>query len=55
MTKEHTNYLIELRDSCETNMMGAGPYLQDQFGLDRNTAKEYLLHWMHNGPFVIEE
>jgi len=41
-------YLEELRQSGETNMFGATPYLQDQFGLDRNEASLILKDWMDN-------
>jgi len=39
-------YLEGLRQSGVTNMFGAGPYLEREFGLDRNEAKEVLLNWM---------
>ena len=39
-------YLEGLRQSGATNMFGAGPYLEREFGLDRNEAKEVLLNWM---------
>lgn len=38
-------YLLALRDSAVTNMMGAGPYLQEEFGLTRSQARECLLYW----------
>lgn len=41
-------FLEELRQSGETNMYGATPYLQDQFGLDKNEAFEILGNWMDN-------
>ena len=55
MTNRHTDFLIDLRDSAETNMMAAGGYLQEQFGLDKHEAKEYLLYWMGHGPFEKSE
>ena len=39
-------YLEGLRQSGVTNMFGAGPYLEREFGLDRYEAKEVLLNWM---------
>ena len=39
-------YLEGLRQSGVTNMFGAGPYLEREFGLDRNEAKEVLLNWI---------
>ena len=41
-------YLEGLRQSGVTNMFGAGPYLEREFGLDRNEAKEVLLNWMRS-------
>ena len=38
-------YLEGLRQSGVTNMFGAGPYLEREFGLDRNEAKEVLMNW----------
>ena len=39
-------YLDELRESGVTNMFGATPYLEAEFGLDRRTARRYLTQWM---------
>ena len=47
--KKYFDYLNALRDSGETNMYGALPYLQRRFpelGYDRNTANEILSAWM---------
>lgn len=41
-------YLNELRESGETNMFGAGVYLQRDFGLTRYEAKDMVLDWMKN-------
>lgn len=46
LTEEHLTYLDELRESGETNMFGASPYLEGEFGLNRRDAKAYLIHWM---------
>ena len=43
---EHLEYLDGLRESGETNMFGAGPYLSDQFGLSRRDAHTVLDYWM---------
>ena len=40
------NYLVELRDSGVTNMFGAGPYLEEEFGLHRREANDILTAWM---------
>ena len=39
-------YLDELRDSGVTNMFGARPYLQDEFGFDKKEAGQWLTQWM---------
>ncbi len=44
--EEHLVFLYELRDSGETNMFGAGPYLQEEFGLTQQQARVILRYWM---------
>ena len=46
VTDEHLEYLDELRDSGDTNMFGARPYLAVEFGLSKNEAREILSYWM---------
>ena len=46
MDKQYHIYLDELRDSGVTNMFGAAPYLQEEFGLEKKEAKEILLEWI---------
>jgi len=46
ITNEHLEYLDELRDSGETNMFGAGHWLESEFGLTRPVAREILQYWM---------
>lgn len=46
--EEYYSYLDDLRDSGVTNMFGAAPYLQREFGLDRYEAREVLLQWMQS-------
>jgi uncharacterized protein YciI len=46
VTDEHLSYLDELRESGETNMYGAGPYLMSEFGVDRERSHEILDYWM---------
>lgn len=51
MAKTQNKYWIfleELRKSGVTNMYGAAPYLQDEFGLSRREAREILADWMQN-------
>jgi hypothetical protein len=44
---EHLQYLDELRDSGETNMYGAVPYLMSEFPeLDKPQARVVLSYWM---------
>jgi hypothetical protein len=46
MEKQYYSYLNDLRDSGVTNMFGASPYLQEEFGLSRHEAKTVLMSWM---------
>ena len=43
---EEFEYLKELRESGETNMFGAGRYLQNDFGLSKYEARDIVLAWM---------
>jgi hypothetical protein len=43
---EEFEYLNELRESGETNMFGAGRYLQNDFGLNKYEARDIVLAWM---------
>lgn len=44
--QEYMQYLDKLRNSGETNMFGARPYLERRFGLSTDEAKLVLMHWM---------
>lgn len=46
LTEYHLDFLDDLRESGECNMWGAAPYLIDQFDLDHETARSYLIFWM---------
>ena len=46
VTEDHLVYLDQLRESGETNMFGAVPYLRHVFALDRYEAKDVLMYWM---------
>lgn len=50
--QEYFDYLEELRQSGDTNMYGASPYLQHAFGLNRERAVKVLANWMraHSDP-----
>ena len=43
---EKFDYLDDLRESGVTNMYGAGPYVQEEFGLDRKEARDVVIAWM---------
>jgi uncharacterized protein YciI len=46
VTDAHLEYLDELRASAVTNMLGAGPYLVQRFGVTRRESHEILGYWM---------
>ena len=46
---EMFNYLDELRESGDTNMWGATPYIQDKFGMSNKDSKLLLVKWMERG------
>ena len=39
-------FLDDLRESGITNMMGATPYLEEEFEFSRKDSKKWLLAWM---------
>ena len=43
---EHLAYLDALRESGVTNVFGAPPYLQEEFGLSRAEARAILVYWI---------
>ena len=46
--KEILEYLNGLRNSGETNMFGAGPYVAERFDLDKHEARKFVSFWMDN-------
>ena len=46
MEEKYFKYLDRLRRAGVTNMFGAAPYLQEEFGLDSKEARDVLLKWM---------
>lgn len=46
--REYFTYLEELRESGETNMFGAGPYLMDEFHLTKHEAYHILELWIES-------
>lgn len=48
-TEEETRvfeYLDALRESGATNMFGARPYVQEEFGFDQKKSSQLLSKWM---------
>jgi len=45
---EEFEYLDELRLSGVTNMFGAAPYLQEEFGFTKSEAVNILKLWMNS-------
>lgn len=57
ITEAYT-YLDELRESGATNMFGAGSYVESEFGISKNEAKDFVLGWMEaveNNTWDMEE
>ena len=52
---EYYVYLEELRQSGETNMFGASPYLQSEFVLGRREAIKVLSNWMENYDELLDK
>ena len=50
--QEHFDFLEDLRQSGDTNMYGASPYLESAFDLARKRAVSVLSKWMklHRDP-----
>ena len=46
--ERYSIFLNNLRDSGVTNMFGAGPYLEAEFGLDKREARGILMNWMQS-------
>lgn len=46
MTAEHKSFLDKLRKSGVTNMFGAAPYIQRQFGVNKADSRVILMEWM---------
>lgn len=44
--KEVFEYLDDLRVSGDTNMFGARPYIEEEFGFDKRKAGDLLSKWM---------
>ena len=46
MEKQIFEYLDNLRESGITNMFGAGIFIQEEFGLGKLEAREFLVKWI---------
>lgn len=46
--KVYFDFLEDLRVSGVTNMFGAGPYLEEAFGLSKQEAQRILIEWMRS-------
>jgi predicted butyrate kinase (DUF1464 family) len=55
VVKDMHTFLNDLRDSGVTNMFGAAPYLQDEFGLDKREARQVLANWMQSFSENLDE
>ncbi len=53
--KDMHTFLNDLRDSGVTNMFGAAPYLQDEFGLEKGEARQVLANWMQSFSENLDE
>jgi len=46
--QRHKEFLNDLRESGVTNMFGATPYIEEEFGVSKSEAKEILMSWIKN-------
>ena len=46
LTEEHLTFLDDLRESGETNMYDATPWLIDKFDMTRKQGIEVLRYWI---------
>jgi hypothetical protein len=47
--KEMFYYLDNLKESADSNMFGASPYLVDEFNIDKSEARKVLAKWFKEG------
>jgi hypothetical protein len=43
---EHLEFLDRLREIGSTNMFGASPYIQREYGFTKNESRAILGYWM---------
>lgn len=46
VTDEHLRFLDALRESGQTNMFGAAPYIAEMFEVSMQQARQILTYWM---------
>ncbi len=46
VTDEHLKYLDGLRESGKVNMVGARPYIENEFDLEKEEAAIIHVYWM---------
>lgn len=46
----HLEFLDELRESGDTNMFGASPYIREAFDVTKAEAATILTYWMKTFP-----
>lgn len=46
--KNVCEFLNDLRESGVTNMYGASPYIEEEFGLNKRESRRILSLWMEN-------
>ncbi len=46
--EEVSAYLDLVRETGQVNMFGAGKYVEDEFNVTKQQAKEFLISWMNN-------
>ena len=48
-TQDQVNSFLDwLRMTGKTNMFGAGPYIQENFGITKYDANRFLVKWMES-------
>tara|TARA_R110000824_G_scaffold65022_1_gene169696 strand:- start:12591 stop:12818 length:228 start_codon:yes stop_codon:yes gene_type:complete len=48
MKEDVFNYLDDLKESGETNMFGATPYIMETFEINKSMSKQFLTDWMES-------
>lgn len=51
---KHMIFLEDLRQSGQTNMFGAVPFIQLKFKIDETKSRDILLFWLDNYNELIE-